>query len=151
MPIYEYKCYTCKTQTDRLVKWEKKDTQYCSVCDDRLKPLVTAPARTAGRWGDTGGGFDVSLGRHFNSSMEKEKYLKQNGLIASSDLVGGKNFIDDQVHKQIVETENHIKDTEDYTRIMKETGSIEKALAETFSVDKLKSRGLLDTEINSGN
>jgi hypothetical protein len=83
--------------------------------------------------------------------MEKEKYLRQNGLVASSDLVGGKNFIDDQVHKQIVETENHIKDTEDYTRIMKETGSIEKALAETFSVDKLKSRGMLDTEINSGN
>lgn len=151
MPIYDYVCPSCKGKVERLVKWEAKNNQSCSTCNVIMNTLLPMPARTSGRWGDTGGGFDYSLGRHFNNSMEKEKYLRHHGLVASSDLAGGKNFIDDQVHKQIVDTENHIKDTEDYTRIIKETGSVEKALAETFSVDKLKSRGMLDSEINSGN
>lgn len=149
MPIYEYMCYTCRVQSDRLVKFENKDIQYCSVCDDRLKSLVTAPARTAGRWGDTGGGYDKSLGKHFNNSMEKEKWIKDNGLVSSSDI-GGKGAVDDLVHKQIVDTDNHIKDVATYEYIKKETGSVERALAETYSVDVMKSRGLLDSDINSG-
>lgn len=149
MPIYEYMCYTCKKKSDRLVKFENKGVQYCHVCDDRLKPLVTAPARTAGRWGDTGGGWDKSLGKHFNNSMEKEKWIKDNGLVSSSDI-GGKGAVDDLVHKQIVDTDNHIKDVATYEYIKKETGSVERALAETYSIDVMKSRGLLDSDINSG-
>ncbi len=149
MPIYEYMCYTCKKQSDRLVKFENKEAQHCYDCNSKLKALVTAPAKTAGRWGDTGGGFDRSLGRHFKNSMEKEKWIKDNGLVSSSDI-GGKGAVDDLVHKQIVDTDTHIKDVATYERIKKETGSVERALAETFSVDNMKGKGLLDSDINSG-
>jgi len=149
MPIYDYVCTTCNKEEERLVKYEAKNNVKCLTCDVVMSHKMPLPARTAGRWGDTGGGWDHSLGRHFNNSMEKEKYLRANGLVAASD-VGGIGFVDDQVHKQIVDTDNHMKDVADYERLKKETGSIEKAIAETFSVDKLKSRGMLDTDINSG-
>lgn len=149
MPIYDYTCSSCGKEEERLVKWEKKDEVSCTTCNTLMLHKMPLPARTSGRWGDTGGGWDYSLGRHFNNSMEKEAYIKKHGLVSSSD-VGGKSFVDDKVHEQIVATDNHKKDLSDYERIKKETGSIEKAIAETFSVDKLKSRGLLDSDINSG-
>ncbi len=149
MPIYDYSCNVCKKKVDVLVKYDLKDNVNCSTCGELMLRHMPLPARTSGRWGDSGGGWDYSLGRHFNNSMEKEAYIKKHGLVAASD-VGGVGFVDDQVHKQIVDTDNHLKDVADYERLKKETGSVEKALAETFSVDKLKSRGLLDTDINSG-
>lgn len=149
MPIYDYVCSTCGKEEERLVKYEAKNNVKCLTCNNLMGHKMPIPARTAGRWGDTGGGWDYSLGRHFNNSMEKEAYIKKHGLVSSSDA-GGKSFVDDQVHKQIVAHEQHVKDVDDYTRLKKETGSVEKALAETFSVDKLKSRGLLDSDINSG-
>jgi len=149
MPIYDYMCYTCKKQSERLCKYENKDIQYCSACDDRLKPLVTAPARTAGRWGDTGGGFDRSLGRHFNNSMEKEKYIRANGLVAASDL-GGVSYLDNIVEKECAVHVQHEKDMEVFKDVVSKGGDLSKAYTEAYSVDALKSRGLLDGEVNSG-
>jgi len=149
MPIYDYSCQPCKKKVDVLIKWDLKDTVRCSECGELMLRHIPLISKTAGRWGDTGGGWDKSLGRHFNNSMEKEKYIKDNGLVSSSDI-GGKGAVDDLVHKQIVDTDNHIKDVATYERIKKETGSVERALAETFSVDNMKGKGLLDSDINSG-
>jgi len=149
MPVYDYMCYTCKKQSERLCKYENKDIQYCSTCDDRLKPLVTAPAKTPGRWGDTGGGFDRSLGRHFNNSMEKEKYIRANGLVAASDL-GGVSYLDNIVEKECAVHVQHEKDMEVFKDVVSKGGDLSKAYTEAYSVDALKSRGLLDGEVNSG-
>lgn len=149
MPLYDVVCLQCNKKEERLVKFIDKDKQICRLCNVVMKTQVPLFARTPARFGDSAGGYDISLGKHFNNSMEKEKWIKDNGLVSSSDI-GGKGAVDDLVHKQIVDTDNHIKDVSTYEYIKKETGSVERALAETFSVDVMKSRGLLDSDINSG-
>ena len=32
MPVYDFMCYTCKKQTDRLCKYETKDDHTCRDC-----------------------------------------------------------------------------------------------------------------------
>ena len=149
MPMYEFMCYTCKKQTDRLCKYENKEAQTCADCDGKLKPLLTAPQRTPGRWGDSGGGYDRSLGRHFNNSMEKEKYIRANGLVAASDF-GGVSFVDNIVEKEEAKHVQHEKDMEVFKDVVSKGGDLSRAYAETFSVDAMKARGLLDSDVNSG-
>jgi putative FmdB family regulatory protein len=149
MPVYDFMCYTCKKQTDRLCKYETKDNQLCRDCNGILKPLLSAPAKTPGRWGDTGGGFDRSLGRHFNNSMEKEKYIRANGLVAASDF-GGVSFVDGIVEKEIAVHTQHEKDIAVFKDVVSSGGDLSKAYTETYSVDNLKARGLLDADVNSG-
>lgn len=150
MPVYEYMCYTCKKQSDRLCKYENKDNQFCRDCDGKLKALLTAPQRTPGRWGDSGGGYDRSLGRHFNNSMEKEKYIRANGLVAASDF-GGVSFVDGIVEKEEAKHVQHERDMEVFKDVVSKGGDLSKAYAETYSVDSLKARGLLDADVKSGN
>jgi putative FmdB family regulatory protein len=149
MPMYEFMCYTCKKQMDRLCKYENKEAQTCPDCDSKLKPLLTAPQRTPGRWGDSGGGYDRSLGRHFNNSMEKEKYIRANGLIAASDF-GGVSFVDGIVEREEAKHVQHEKDMEVFKDVVSKGGDLSRAYAETFSVDNMKARGLLDSDVNSG-
>ena len=150
MPMYDFMCYTCKKQSEGLCKYEAKDNQSCPVCNAKLKPLLSAPLRTPGRWGDSGGGYDRSLGRHFNNSMEKEKYIRANGLIAASDF-GGVSFVDGIVEKEEAKFVQHEKDMEVFKDVVSKGGDLSRAYAETYSVDNLKARGLLDADLNSGN
>jgi len=150
MPVYDYVCYTCKKKEDHLVKWDKKDEVKCATCDKLMLRQLSAPLRTPGRWGDSGGGYDRSLGRHFNNSIEKEKYIRDNGLIAASDF-GGVSFVDSIVEREEAKHVQHEKDVETLRDMLKSTGGDQsKAYAETFSVDNLKAKGLLDADINSG-
>jgi len=149
MPVYDYICYTCKKKEDVLVKWDKKDEVVCATCSNLMARQLSAPLRTPGRWGDTGGGYDRALGRHFNNSMEKEKYLRANGLVAASD-VGGKSFVDDVVAKEEAKHYQHEKDISTFKDILSTTGDASRAYADTFSVDALKGKGLLDSDIASG-
>jgi len=150
MPAYDFMCYTCNKQTDRLCKYEAREAQFCRDCNAKLKPLLSAPQRTPGRWGDTGGGYDRSLGRHFNNSMEKEKYIRANGLVAASDF-GGVSFVDNIVEKEEAKFVQHEKDMEIFKGVVSSGGDLSKAYAETYSVDNLKARGLLDADVHSGN
>lgn len=149
MPIYEFMCNTCKKKTDILCKWQMVSEQKCKNCNGGLRQLVTAPAHTPGRWGDSGGGYDRSLGRHFNNSMEKEKYIKDNGLIAASDF-GGVSFVDGIVEKEEAKHVQHEKDMDVFRDVVSKGGDLSKAYAETYSVDALQSRGLLDADVKSG-
>lgn len=108
MPIYDFICYTCKKQTDRLVKFENKDTQTCKDCDSILHPLVTAPAKTAMKWGVSGmraasnvnGIYDRGLGATYYNSMDRERIAKSKGLIPL-EAVGGDSFIENRMSAEI--------------------------------------------------
>ena len=44
MPIYEYECIKCFSGTERVVKYEEKDSQICTLCGNQLVAMVSAPA-----------------------------------------------------------------------------------------------------------
>jgi len=44
MPIYEYECEKCKTQTEVFQKVSDKPLKKCSKCGGRLEKLISAPA-----------------------------------------------------------------------------------------------------------
>jgi len=104
--MYDFICYTCKKQTDRLCKFENKDEQTCRDCDSPLRSLVSAPAKTAGKWGDqTGkwgvnGCFDRGLGATYYTSAERERIAKSKGLVPLED-VGGDSFIEKRMSAEL--------------------------------------------------
>lgn len=42
MPIFDYKCPSCNTKEDRLVK-SYKDIQTCKVCGSEMNKLISSP------------------------------------------------------------------------------------------------------------
>jgi putative FmdB family regulatory protein len=106
MPIYDFICYACKKQSDRLCKFENKDSQICKDCDGPLRSLVSAPAKTSGKWGDqTGkwgvnGCFDKGLGATYYNNDQREKIAKSKGLIPL-DAVGGDSFVEKRMSAEI--------------------------------------------------
>jgi putative FmdB family regulatory protein len=44
MPIYEYQCHKCKTQTEVFQKVSDKPLIKCEKCGGRLEKLISAPA-----------------------------------------------------------------------------------------------------------
>jgi putative FmdB family regulatory protein len=165
MPIYDYMCYTCKKQTDRLVKFENKDIQYCSVCDDRLKTLVSAPAKTAMKWGVSGmraasnvnGVFDRGLGATYYNSMEREKIAKSKGLVPLED-VGGDSFIDNRMAAELNIKAQQDKILADYLGKVEEYGgsiqakvrAIEEILPAKDCLGNTGNVDLLSRNINTG-
>lgn len=106
MPIYDFICYTCKKQTDRLCKYENKDAQTCNDCDSPLRSLVSAPAKTSGKWGDQTGKFGVNgyydrgLGATYYNNDQREKIAKSKGLIPL-DAVGGDSFVEKRMSAEL--------------------------------------------------
>lgn len=116
----------------------------CPRCSSMRRYGITAPARTAGRWGDSGGEYCKSLGKYFSNSMEKEAYAKDNGYVCSADFASGQ--MDQIVHSSCDTISQHEADVAKYKDILFTTGDASKAIAETFSVGSLKERGLLTEE-----
>lgn len=108
MPLYDYLCYKCKKQTDRLCKYEDKDTQTCKDCDSILHALVSPSAKTAMKWGVSGmraasnvnGVFDRGLGATYYNSMDRERIAKSKGLIPLED-VGGDSFVEKRMSAEL--------------------------------------------------
>lgn len=42
--LYEYECIKCFSGCERLVKYEDKEFQLCTLCGNRLIPVVTGCA-----------------------------------------------------------------------------------------------------------
>lgn len=104
--MYDFICYTCKKQTDRLCKFENKESQTCKDCDSPLHSLVSAPAKTAGKWGDqigkwgVNGCYDRGLGATYYNSMDRERIAKSKGLIPLED-VGGDSFVEKRMSAEL--------------------------------------------------
>ena len=145
MPLKDSFCSNCNKIEELLVKMDCSAPPVCT-CGSERTFMISKPARTAGLWGDSSGGYDFSLGRSFSGSREKEKYLRDNGLVAVSDL--GSGFLDQKVHEEIEAGDNHRRDVEVYGESLKKhNGDKGAAMADTFSVDVLKQRGLLDSDV----
>ena len=95
-------CLTCNTITEVLCKWDA-EVATC-LCGTKKIVLVSMPAKTAMRWGDSGCGassnvngvFDRGLGTTYKNSMERDAICKAKGLVPLSE-VGGDHFVNDRL------------------------------------------------------
>jgi len=97
MPIFENMCYTCRKVEEVVTKWDTPVSE-CPMCGSERKRLVSAPAKTAMKWGEcwgtqgVNGVYDRGLGATYHTSMEREAICKAKGLVPLSE-VGGDDFV----------------------------------------------------------
>ena len=128
MPMYDT---LCKEHGVHEVLVKHDQTPLCPVCQTPTIKLVSMPAKTAGRWGDTGSYFDRGMGCQVENSVHKEQLMKQKGLTPLSDYKS--DFIETHQHKQIQEKLEHDKTVSTYkSNLKKFDGDTVKAVCETF-------------------
>jgi|TARA_R100001594_G_scaffold117355_1_gene152545 folate-dependent tRNA-U54 methylase TrmFO/GidA len=71
--------------------------------------------------------------------------MREKGLVDLRDM--DKHFFEDRMEKECNDYIRDEADSAEYKKRLEETGDAGRAAAETFSIDKLKSRGLLDDGI----
>ena len=148
MPIYSYKCSRGHTH-DELYKWPPPESMKCgyvtstlSKCRCKSKRLVTMPAKTAGRWGDTSAKYIPAFGKEL-TTVQAEKEARRLGLVSEYDLP--RHYIEDKLADQDADAALHLKTMSNFETVKKETGDASRAWAETFSTERMISDGNLNS------
>ena len=146
MPLYPYFCTTCGAREEVLCSVDDKPMGLDCDCGADMVPSVTMPARTRGSWGgvDTGY-FDRGLGQWVDSHKEADKIARKKGLVRATDF--DKNFIEDSVDTFGTKQKQLEADSQEYQSRIASGMSASDAAATTFSVSKMKQRGMLDAAI----
>jgi len=178
MGFFKLKCEDCGMTHEVFQRWvidsETKETvrnfqldeitcghEECFNPDDyddvdyRLKGCGGKTARTfegssfaissRGLAGDHQGFYSPDLGRRFNNKYEANEYAEANGFKAL------RNVNEDDVLQRGYDLEQQdAKDMKKIKELQAAGKSKEEAYGETFSVNTLKERGMLDSSIKSG-
>lgn len=105
MPIYEVMCWTCRKVEEVISRFEDP-TSECPMCGRERKRLVSAPAKTAMKWGEcwgaqgVNGTYDRGLGATYYTSMERDAICRAKGLVPLSEA-GGDAFIEKRISTEI--------------------------------------------------
>jgi len=149
MPMYKIVCATCSYEDEELLKLSERESflaeNECS-CGGALSFGLTVISKTAGRWGDTGlagstinGVYDHQLGCWYSTSMERDKILKERGLISESDLPSG--FVDDKIREQANEDRKFDNMSKTYRAKLEKDGATygvaSKAIAEMLPAHQM--------------
>lgn len=129
MPLYEYRCQSNHLIT-KLRRYERRlDTVICPVCQDQAGIVVSMPAKTAWAWGDTqwDGYHDRGLNVTLRDKKHREAVMKARGLREVQD-----GEVEAEVARATREKDQHEKNIGTFQRVLKETGSTEMAMAQTF-------------------
>jgi hypothetical protein len=106
MPIHDYACLDCNKIEEKFIKMSQVNDTFDCSCGKPMKRLMSAPAKTAGKWGDqTGkwgvnGCFDRGLGATYYTSAEREKIARSKGLVPLED-VGGDSFVENRMSAEL--------------------------------------------------
>lgn len=146
MPLYDFHC-------EEHDDWEalvSRDTLTipCPQCGADCKRLISAPAKTAGRWGDTGGKFIPALGGVY-TPHQAAKVAKAKGLVHESDLPSG--YIDSKLNKEWDDARQHDATMSKFKELKTQHGGdASRAWSEVFSVDNMKKQGTLKEDAANG-
>lgn len=141
MPLREYKC-SCGHVTEELfmIREEHPPALECESCGLQAQLIFSAVAKTAGRWGDSLGGvnghYDAGLGVHIQNHQEKDRILRERGLVPLSDL-GGDSFFDSAVDAQVQADAKMDADIATYKENLKSLGSKEEAVQATWNAKEI--------------
>ena len=127
MPIYEYRCRVAGKRVEVLRKYEERGFCPCGCGAPRI---ISAPAKTAYRWGDSkwDGAVDRGLGTRLVSKKHREAVMASKGL---RELQEGE--VEREIREVTREAEEHNANVAAFTKHKAETGDAGLALARTFS------------------
>lgn len=111
MPIYAYTCDNGHHSDFLCAHRDRPNFLDCLICGGLMRYDVRRsmqPARTASKWGDSGGYYDRGLGQYVANSGEREAAMKRMGVVHESDHAPG--TFDDTVHDAITVREEHTRD-----------------------------------------
>ncbi len=150
MPLFDYEC----GDRHRFEEFFKAGSEIplsipCKTCRQPAIKQLSTPAFTPGRWGDqTGkygvnGFYDKGLGARYHNSMEREKLMDSRGVVDAGAF--DKHFHEDKIEKGNQSAEEHQKDVRALNaNLQKAKGDAGQAIAETFSVKRMKEKGYLN-------
>ena len=146
MPLYPYHCPKCGAYEEVLCTPQSKPMGLDCACGSDMFPVVTMPARTRGQWGGVDTGYyDRGLGKYVESYAEADKLAKDRGLVRASAFHD--KFIEDSVETYGQKQKQLEADTQEYKSHLASGMDAGEAAAKTFSVSKLKQRGMLDAAV----
>lgn len=112
MPLREGRCAACGYVEEHLVG--VNEALPACRCGGALRPLVSAWARTPGRWGDTNGGWNAGLGCYVENDVHRERICKERGLVMLDDI--GSSTADSMLDRRRREDEAVDKYTETFDK-----------------------------------
>ena len=128
MPLYEYSCRSGHL-IERLSKYERRLQLIRCKCCQPAALVVSMPAKTAWSWGDSKweGFNDRGTNVTYRDKRHREQVMKERGL---RELREGE--VEAEQRRVMREHEQHETNMATFQRVLKDTGSSSKAMAETF-------------------
>ena len=126
MPLYEYACRRTGRRLELIRRYE--DRKVCP-CGCEAPRLISAPAKTALRWGDTAweGKYDRGLGTTYRSRAHRDELMAKRGL---RECAPGE--VESEQRRVTQEHEQHERNMQTYQSVLEDTGSTAMAMAQTF-------------------
>lgn len=153
MPLFDYECGD-RHLFEEFFKAgsEIPLTLPCTVCRQPAIKQLSSPAFTPGRWGDqmgkhgVNGCYDKGLGATYHTSMERERIMDRKGLVDAGSF--DKHFHEDKIERATNHINEHRADVRSFNETLRQTqGDKGQAIAETFSVKRMKEKGYLSDEV----
>lgn len=155
MPLYSWSCPKCTGIYETIMSYDKmKGSEVvCKPCSTVMKKDFTMPSKTASAWGDQGvvnGYYNKGLGCMVRSERHADEIAKARGLIRFQDAFNGQSY--DTVTDTYMDADclghiQHNKDTVEIKDKMAAGADMGEAFAEVFSVERMKSDGILKEEV----
>jgi putative FmdB family regulatory protein len=145
MPLYEYKCQKCNRKYEQLYSVRDAPRIDECACGGKAYRMVSLIARTPNRWGDTNGYYDPGLGSYVANSQERDKKMKELGVVPLADY--GTHYIDDRLDKEDQQMIQQEKDSQEVKRLEGEGVSRGEAFAQVYSTERMAADGLLPNDI----
>lgn len=126
MPLYEYNCRRSGRRVEVLRSYEERKLCPCGCEAPRL---ISAPAKTALKWGDTAweGRYDRGLGTTYRSRDHRNQLMAERGL---RECEPGE--VEAEQRRVSREHAEHEKNIQTYQRVLEDTGCTGMAMAQTF-------------------
>ena len=126
MPLYEYNCRRSGRRVEALRTFEDRKECPCGCGASRL---ISAPAKTALKWGDTAweGRYDRGLGTTYRSRAHRDQLMDERGL---RECEPGE--VEAEQRRVSREHAEHERNIATYQRVLEDTGSTAMAMAQTF-------------------
>jgi putative FmdB family regulatory protein len=133
MPLYEYRCRSGHLITKLRSYANRKDSPVCS-CGQTTSIIVSAPARTSYRWGDTkwDGFKDRATGVTYRDQKHREAVMRKKGL---RELEPGE--VEAEQRRVMREHEAHEQNIKTFQNTLEETGSAQVAMERTFPTPEI--------------
>lgn len=140
------------------MSWERlqRSEILCIPCSIVMHRTVTAPAWTPSGWGDQTGKYGVNglynrgLGCIVKNDRHADEIAASRGLVRFQDAFDGNSYAritEETIETQCKEWLQHSNDATEIRDRVAAGADMGEALAEVFSVERMKSDGLLDDGI----